>query len=148
MLAHSKSRNLERSIAVGLTLSVCATSATALPQPEPQLAERISPKDNYIQRFTPDRLHRAQSGNHLILVETYADWCAPCQIQAPIVAKLRGERRFRGLVVLRLDANSPRRDWKRLNLAGFGQFIAYQGKRELGRGSPLDEEEMRALLSP
>ena len=98
-------------------------------------------------KFTQARLKLAQQQNRLILVETYADWCAPCRIQAPIVARLRLERRYRGLILLRLDENTPRDAWQRLGLAGFGQFIAFRGKRELGRGSPMTESEMRELLS-
>ena len=97
--------------------------------------------------FTQAKFDRARAEGRLILVETYADWCAPCQIQAPIVTRLRAEQRYRNLVLLRIDENTPRRVWRDLGLAGYGQFVVFRGDKEISRGSPFNEADMRALLS-
>jgi len=101
----------------------------------------------YSANFTQAKFNRAQDEGRLILVETFADWCAPCQIQAPIVQRLQKEKRYDNLVLLRIGEDTPRHVWKDLKLAGYGQFVVFQGSKEVGRGSPLNEAAMRALLS-
>ena len=97
--------------------------------------------------FTQAKFDRAKGEGRLILIETYADWCAPCRIQAPIVERLRKERRYRTLILLRIDEETPRSVWRDLGLAGYGQFVVFRGDQEISRGSPLSEAEMRTLLS-
>ena len=110
-------------------------------------AREVSKSRSNASDFTQAKFKKAQKDGRLILVETYADWCAPCQIQAPIVKRLRKEKRFRGLVLLRVNERTPRKVWKDLRLSGYGQFVVFRGNKEVGRGSPLNEAQMRALLA-
>jgi|GEM_PF-2264689 len=114
---------------------------------DPTIALQASTSPSHAESFKQGNFDKAQRDGRLILVESYADWCAPCRIQAPIVERLRNEKRYRDLVVLRIDEDTPRSVWKDLEIAGFGQFVVFRGKREINRGSPLNEAEMRALLT-
>ena len=122
--------------------SADSTAARDTAPPQSQRVGHFGP-----ETFTQARFEAAQRQGRLIIVETYADWCAPCQIQAPIIERLSQEPRYRGLVLLRVDERTPRSVWRQLGLAGFGQFIVFRGEREIRRGSPLNEAQMRALLS-
>lgn len=139
---------LPAALPVALLVALALLAAPAHPAPsipaETISLERSQPGP---ETFTPARFAEAQRQGRLIIVETYADWCAPCRIQAPIIARLSQEERYRGLVVLRVDETTPRSVWRALSLAGFGQFVVFRGEREIRRGSPLNEAQMRALLS-
>jgi len=126
-----------------------AALATWAAVPNASVAQicNVSVEQLQAHAFTQARFDQAQREGRLILVETYADWCAPCRIQAPIVERLRRTKPFRGLVLLRVNEDTPRHVWKDLSLAGYGQFLVFRGAREIGRGSPLNEAEMRTLLS-
>lgn len=129
-------------------LPIAGLALLAMPlTPDFTSAREASTPRSHATSFTQAKFDRAQGEGRLILVETYADWCAPCRIQAPIVERLRSERRFRGLVLLRIDEETPRSVWRDLGLAGYGQFVVFRGDQEISRGSPLNEAEMRALLS-
>ena len=133
---------MKRALTLAAFAILASPLATAPVSANENAAQRLLPHS-----FTQARFEKAQKQDRLILVETYADWCAPCRIQAPIVERLRKEKRYRNLVLLRLDANTPRSVWKGFGLAGFGQFVVFRGQHEIRRGSPLTEREMRALLS-
>ena len=129
-------------------LPIAALALLALPFTQDVTSAReVSVPRSDTSSFSQARFDRAQAEGRLILVETYADWCAPCRIQAPIVERLRRERRYRNLVLLRIDEETPRSVWNDMGLVGYGQFAVFRGDQEVGRGSPLNEAEMRALLS-
>ena len=131
-----------------ILLPIATLALLAMPlTPDFTSAREASASHSQAASFTQAKFSRAQDEGRLILVETYADWCAPCQIQAPIVERLRRGKRYRNLVLLRIDEETPRSVWNDLGLAGYGQFVVFRGDQEVSRGSPLNEAEMRALLS-
>lgn len=125
--------------------SLIMTAPLQFPFAQPAYAQ--SPAALQAKDFTQSRFKQAMRNGDLVIVETYADWCAPCQIQAPIIERLRREKRYRSLIVLRVDEETPRNVWGELGLAGFGQLVVFRDGKEIGRGSPLNEVEMRGLLS-
>lgn len=88
----------------------------------------------------------AQDQGRTIVVETYAPWCLPCRIQAPILDSLRSRDPFKQVLVLRIGERTPSPIWKRLRLNGFGTLIVFKSNREMSRGNPTSESAVAELL--
>ena len=89
---------------------------------------------------------RAQADGRTIIVESHASWCLPCRIQAPIIARLRGERAYAAVLVFRIGEKTPSAVWKRFRLTGYGTLVVFKGEREVGRGTPTSEAAVVQLL--
>jgi thiol-disulfide isomerase/thioredoxin len=96
--------------------------------------------------FDDKAFAQAQSEGRTIVVETYAYWCLPCRIQAPILDRLRSQAPFKDVVIFRIGEKSPERVWKRFRLNGFGNLIVFRGAREVARGTPTNENAVADLL--
>ena len=57
--------------------------------------------------FSETAFAAAQSQGRMIVVETYAPWCLPCRIQAPILSRLLAREPFEAIVVLRIGERTP-----------------------------------------
>lgn len=123
-------------VAAALALFVCAGTAA----PDARESRRIIP-------YSAAGLEAAKAAKGVVVVETYADWCAPCRIQAPILAKLLREPRFSNVTVVRVGEDVPKSVWKKLDLIGFGTMIVYRGGIEVARGQPMTEADMRRLFT-
>lgn len=99
------------------------------------------------ETFSDDVFARAQSQNRTIVVETYAEWCLPCKIQAPILERLRSKGPFQNVLLLRVGEKTPEAVWDQLRLHGFGILVVFRGGKEVARGSPTNEKAVAALLS-
>lgn len=99
------------------------------------------------QPFDPAQFAQAQAEGRIIVVETYADWCAPCRIQAPMLSKRMAQRRHADTKLFRIGLLTPEADWDRFELIGYGTIIIFKGKREVARGTPIDEAGMRRLFA-
>lgn len=96
--------------------------------------------------FDDKAFAQAQSEGGIIIVETYAYWCLPCRVQAPILDRLRSQAPFRDVMIFRIGEKSPERVWKRFRLNGFGNLIVFRGTREVARGTPTNESAVADLL--
>lgn len=88
----------------------------------------------------------AQARGRTIIVESYASWCLPCRIQAPILDRLRTREPFRDILVLRIGEKTPNAIWRRFRLNGFGTLVVFKGSREIARGTPTNETAVTDLL--
>lgn len=88
----------------------------------------------------------AQADNRTILIETYAAWCLPCKLQAPIIARLLTRKPYGRVMVMRVGANTPAAVWQKLRLSGYGTLVVFKGKREIARGNPTNEAGVTALV--
>ncbi len=123
-------------LAAALLLLGCGTDpATATGN-----QERILP-------YSEQALSQATSRGGTVVIETHADWCAPCRIQAPIVAKLLREQRYRDVTIVRVGEETPKAVWKKFALVGYGTMVVYRGGKEVARGQPMTETAMRELFS-
>lgn len=96
--------------------------------------------------FTDTAFVAAQARGRTIIVESYASWCLPCRIQAPILDRLRAREPFRDILVLRIGEKTPNAIWRRFRLNGFGTLVVFKGGREMARGTPTNEAAVTDLL--
>lgn len=96
--------------------------------------------------FSGAAFARAQQGNGLVVVETYAPWCLPCKLQAPLFEKAMKRPEFRSMQLFRVGEKTPPAVWQRLRMTGFGIVVVFRNGREVGRGTPTTEKELFALL--
>lgn len=97
--------------------------------------------------YSEQVLSRAMSRGGTVVVETYANWCAPCRIQAPVVAKLLREPGYRDLTIVRVGEQTPKAVWRKFDLVGYGTMIVFRGGKEVARGQPTTEAAMRKMFS-
>jgi thioredoxin 1 len=74
----------------------------------------------------------ARSHHLPILVDIGADWCSPCLVLAPMLAKLVGEYAGR-FELARVDADENMRIAGRHKVRGFPTVIAYSHGQEIDR---------------
>lgn len=75
-----------------------------------------------------------------ILIDYYADWCAPCKKMAPHLAKL--EEDYKGRVkVHRLNVDHARTLTKEMNIEGIPIVAIYKDGEEIQRVAGYQSEE-------
>jgi thiol-disulfide isomerase/thioredoxin len=66
--------------------------------------------------FSLDVVHNGDAGNrvrlselkgHAVILDFFAHWCGPCQIEAPILDRVAQRHRGSGLVVVGINTNDP-----------------------------------------
>ena len=98
--------------------------------------------------FDQKAFEAAQAAGKPILVEVYAPWCPVCRAQAPILARLRGDARFRNLVSFNVDFDSQKDLLKKLNVQKQSTLVVYKGRQEAGRSTgDTNAGSIEALLS-
>ena len=94
---------------------------------------------------------RGRVASGVSLVDFWADWCGPCRVQAPIIAKLAG--RFEGKVmVVKVDVDANRGIAEELGIEAIPTIIIFKDGKEAGRFIVLNGEAtlaaaLAALLS-
>ena len=91
---------------------------------------------------------KAQTEDRRILIESYAGWCPPCHIQAPIIADLLRDGDYADTVLFRLSEDTPNTVWKKFRLKSYSALIVYRGTREIDRAiGATDREQIEKLLA-
>ena len=122
--------------AIGIALAIAVVSSVSAQAAPPS----ASTYDNSL-------FEQAQSAGRIVVVDSYASWCLPCRIQAPILARLKQDERFSEILVLHVGEKSPKAVWRKFRLPGYGMLVVYRNGREVARGMPTTEAAMRELLS-
>jgi thioredoxin 2 len=97
--------------------------------------------------ITGDDLDRVVSGSEVpIIVDFYADWCAPCRVMAPILDDLARERMGRVLVTkLNTDLNAAAT--VRFGIRGIPTLIVFRGGSEFARQTgAVPRDALNALV--
>jgi thioredoxin 2 len=82
-----------------------------------------------------------------VVVDFWADWCAPCKMMAPVFAQAAREQRTR-LRMAKLDTEAQGEIAQRYAIRSIPTLVAFKGGRELDRVSgALDPARLRAWLS-
>jgi thioredoxin 2 len=81
-----------------------------------------------------------------VLVDCYADWCAPCKVMAPFVDDLAREQQGRALVA-KLNSDLAPRTSNALGVRGLPTVIVFRGGREATRHTgAVRKAELEKLL--
>jgi thioredoxin 1 len=98
--------------------------------------------------FDQKAFEAAQAAGKPILVEVYAPWCPVCRAQAPTLAKLRGDARFKNLVSFNVDFDSQKDLLKKFNVQKQSTLIVFKGSKEAGRSTgDTNAASIEALLA-
>ena len=80
-----------------------------------------------------------------VLVDFYADWCAPCKLIAPVVDELA--RRHTGrLLVAKVDSDRAPDVSNRMGIRGIPTLIVFRDGAELGRVVGVDKAGLEDLV--
>ena len=81
-----------------------------------------------------------------VLVDFYADWCAPCRMIAPLVDELALEHAGHVLVA-KVDTDRAEGLSERYQIRSIPTLVLFRDGREAGRSTGYEPEKLRALVS-
>ena len=97
--------------------------------------------------FDQKAFDAAQTAGKPILVEISASWCPVCKAQAPILARLRSEPKFKELVSFDIDFDSQKDLLRKFNVQKQSTLLVFKGKQETGRSTgDTNAASIEALL--
>src|SRR5271166_5509845 len=97
--------------------------------------------------YTPQAFDAAQKDGKSILVEIHAPWCPTCKAQAPILADLEKDAKFRDLLVVHVDFDSQKDAVRRFGARMQSTLITFKDGKETGRSvGATDRESIADLL--
>ena len=74
-------------------------------------------------------------------------WCPVCWVQAPILARLRNEPKFKQLVSFDIDFDARKDLLRKFNVIKQSTLIVFKGKQEAGRSTgDISPGSIEALL--
>lgn len=79
-----------------------------------------------------------------VIVDFYADWCAPCKMVAPIMDEI-AHRRSGELLVAKVDTDRAPDVARRYGIRGIPTIILFRGGEDVARSVGFDPDEIRAL---
>jgi thiol-disulfide isomerase/thioredoxin len=83
--------------------------------------------------YTATAFDAAQRAGKSILVEIHATWCPTCKAQAPILATLEKDSKFKDLLVVHVDFDSQKDAVRRFGARMQSTLITFKGGKETGR---------------
>jgi len=85
--------------------------------------------------FNAQAFEAAQAAGQPILVEVTAPWCPTCKAQAPILANLAGQSKFKDMVRFEIDFDSQKDLLRKFNVRMQSTLIVFKGKQEMARST-------------
>lgn len=79
-----------------------------------------------------------------VLIDFYADWCAPCKMVAPVVDEIAHEHQGR-LLVVKVDTDRAPDLSGRLGIRGIPTLVFFKDGSEVGRSVGFQPERIRGL---
>ncbi len=82
-----------------------------------------------------------------VLVDFYADWCAPCKVMAPVIDDLAGER-IGEVLFAKLDTDANPVASQKFGIRGIPTLILFNGGAEVSRQTgAIAKEQLEALIA-
>ena len=84
-----------------------------------------------------------------VIIDFYADWCAPCRIQSPILEKLKSEMGD-AVKVIKIDVDKNPAIAQQLQIMGIPTLMIFQNGKQVWRASgvqqiPVLKKQLEAL---
>ena len=98
------------------------------------------------QPYSAAALHSAQAQGRSVLVDVAAWWCPVCKSQEAKIKRITADPRFAKLLILRLDFDGQKNEWRALGANKQATLIGYKGRREVGRVAFQTDEALIADL--
>lgn len=83
--------------------------------------------------YTAAALQSAQAQGRSVLVDVAAWWCPVCKSQEAKIKRITADPRFDKLLILRLDYDKQKNEWRALGASKQATLIGYKGRQEVGR---------------
>jgi thiol-disulfide isomerase/thioredoxin len=100
------------------------------------------------QAFDDAAFAEAQKAGKPIFVAIHASWCPICKAQAPILAELMADSRFKNLMYFTIDFDSQKDLVRRFGARMQSTLIAFKGTTEEGRSvGDTNRNSIAALLN-
>ncbi len=80
-----------------------------------------------------------------VLVDFYADWCAPCKMVAPLVDELAREQSGRMLVV-KINTDRAANISERYSIRSIPTLVLFKEGKEIDRSMGFEPERVRILV--
>jgi thioredoxin 1 len=91
--------------------------------------------------FDEVRFEVAQRDGKPILIQITAPWCPACKAQAPILAHLRLDPRFKDLQTFNIDFDSQKDLMRRFHATLQSTLICFKGRDEVARSTGETQPE-------
>ncbi|NML41344.1 thioredoxin family protein [Chitinophaga sp. G-6-1-13] len=92
--------------------------------------------------------NHTQRTDHLILIQFYAEWCAPCRAMMPVIASLK-EKQYDWLEIQQINVDHDAKMTTQYNIRSIPTIVAVKNDREVWRNTGiLTEKSITEQLSP
>jgi len=100
------------------------------------------------RNFDPAVFAAAQQAGRPVLVEVAASWCPVCVSQGRTIKAAIVDPAYEKLLVLRLDYDGQKAEWRNLGVKKQATLIGFSGKREVGRIEfQTDKQQIASLIA-
>jgi thioredoxin 1 len=80
--------------------------------------------------------------NGIVLVDFFAEWCGPCKMMLPVVAKIEEKYKEKeGAKVLKVDIDQAKEVAERYNIMGVPTFMVFKDGKNIEEVSGVQSEE-------
>ena len=97
-------------------------------------------------KFSAAALQTAQAAGRPVLVDVAAWWCPVCRSQTSKIDRLSANPKYDHLLILRLDYDGQKPEWRALGVDRQATLIGFHGRREVGRVAFQTDEALIAGL--
>jgi thioredoxin 1 len=80
--------------------------------------------------------------NGVVLVDFFAEWCGPCKMMLPVIAKVEEKYKDKeGVKVLKVDIDQAKEVAEKYNIMGVPTFMVFKGGNNVEEVSGVQSEE-------